>query len=68
MSLRSLLARYGEVPMPLYSGKGDEVVSANIKREVHSGKPQKQAVAIAYSKAGRSKKKKNRKATDFDYA
>jgi hypothetical protein len=32
--------------------------SENIKREMEAGKPQKQAVAIAYSEARESKKKK----------
>lgn len=32
-------------------------MSANIKTEIAAGKPQKQAVAIALSKAGLSKKK-----------
>jgi hypothetical protein len=44
--------------MPLKSGKSDKVVSANIKTEMAAGKPQKQAVAIAMSKAGRMSKKK----------
>ena len=43
--------------MPLQKGKSDKVVSANISELVHSGRPQKQAIAIAYSKAGRSRKK-----------
>lgn len=33
-------------------------MSANIKREMAAGKPQKQAVAIAYSVAGKARRKK----------
>ena len=45
--------------MPLKSGKSKKVISSNIRTEMRCGKkPQRQAIAIAYSKAGLSRKKK----------
>jgi hypothetical protein len=47
--------------MPLVKGKAAKTrkgFGENVKREMEAGKPQKQAVAIAYSEAGEKRKKK----------
>lgn len=44
----------------LKPGSSDKIIGENIATEIKAGKPRKQAIAIAFSEAGRSKKvKKN---------
>lgn len=43
--------------MPLKSGSSRKVISSNIRTEMKAGRPQKQAIAIAMHKAGKSKSK-----------
>lgn len=43
--------------MPLKSGSSDEVVSTNIRELMNAGYSHNQAIAIALSEAGKSRKK-----------
>lgn len=44
--------------MPLARGYSPKDISSNISTEMHAGRPQRQAVAIAYSIARRAAKKR----------
>ena|SRR6185369_710680 len=46
--------------MPLKPGKDMAAIDANVRELIRSGYPPKQAVAIAYQKAGKAKKGKKR--------
>jgi hypothetical protein len=43
--------------MPLAKGKSKKVISSNIAELRNSGYPEKQAIAISMSEAGKSKRK-----------
>lgn len=49
--------------MVLKEGSSKKVISDNIKTEINSGKPRKQAIAIALKKAGKSKTDKKKSNT-----
>lgn len=47
--------------MPLSKGKSKKTIGKNIATEIRAGRPKKQAIAIAYSVAGKSRKKRGKK-------
>jgi hypothetical protein len=46
--------------MPLKRGSSKKTISSNIRELMHSGKPQRQSIAIANQKAGKSKPRRKR--------
>jgi len=46
--------------MPLLKGHTKEIIGSNIGELRKSGYPEKQSVAIAFSKAGKSRKKRKK--------
>ncbi len=46
--------------MPLREGRSKAVISANIAELIRSRRPRDQAIAIAHSKAGKSRKKRRK--------
>lgn len=48
---------YGDFPMPLTKSSSKKAFSRNVRAEVKAGRPQKQAVAIAYATKRAAKKR-----------
>ena len=46
--------------MPLVKSSSKKIISKNIATEIKSGRPKRQAVAIAYSVADKFKKRKSK--------
>jgi hypothetical protein len=47
--------------VPLKKGASKKAISENISELMHSGRPQRQSIAIAMDKAGKSRKKGGKK-------
>jgi hypothetical protein len=53
--------------MPLNKSKSKKAFSENVATEMAAGKPQKQAIAIAYSVAGEKKKPRHGAAVEAEH-
>ena len=53
-------ALFGDSNMPLKKGYSRKTISKNIATEMRSGRPRKQAIAIAFSVARAAKRKSKR--------
>ena len=53
--------------MPLLNGSSQGIISENIRELRNAGHPEDQTVAIAMSKAGKSKKKKPKRPSHGTY-
>lgn len=51
--------------MPLESGSSDDVIARNIEKLIKEGYNREQAIAIAYEKAGRSRKRGRKNMSGF---
>ena len=47
--------------MPLKRGSSRKVIAQNIRTEMHAGRPQRQAIAIAMAKAGKARKRRKKR-------
>ena len=54
-----IVLKKGVLIMPLRKGSSKKVISGNIREMMHAGHPQKQAIAAAMHKAGKSRMKKD---------
>lgn len=46
--------------MPLKRGKSKKTISENIRTEINAGVPRHQAIAIAFAKAGQTRKSRKK--------